>query len=194
MYDASKLLQTAKFQSLGILVPDTILVSKQRLTYLTDTLDTWDYPAILKNCYAARGNDNYQVNDISEIEKILTSNPSAEYVLQKKINGGRDYRILLLGDEHMVIERTADADSHLTNTSQGGAARIINTVPEQVVAQAKHAAKSFGLVWTGVDVMQDSNDKKYYFLEANLQPQLKSGTYSSEKQKLIGKFFAKHVR
>jgi D-alanine-D-alanine ligase-like ATP-grasp enzyme len=46
------------------------------------------------------------------------------------------------------------------------------------------------MTFAGVDVMQNKETGKYYFLEVNMQPQLTTGALLKEKQALLVDFFS----
>ena len=46
----------------------------------------------------------------------------------------------------------------------------------------------------GVDLVQDSKSKKWYILEANNAPQIKSGAFVDQKTKVIANYFDQELR
>lgn len=112
------------------------------------------------------------------------------YIVQQYIPNDCDYRVLLLGDECMVIRRMADGDSHLNNISAGGSAEIVDkdTLPPSVHERCRTIMRHGGLEWAGIDVVQHREGGEYFFLEVNSLPQLDSGAFREEKAELLAAY------
>lgn len=186
--DSSKLLQAAVFESINVPVAKTIDVNDGLLNNF-DKVTHWDFPCILKAKHGSHGNDNYVVASLDEVRSITQQDVSKRFVLQRFVPNDGDFRILIIGQETMVIGRTAQEGSHLNNTSKGGAAVEVATdsLPETVISQAHAIARHFGMSIAGVDALQDKNTGEFFFLEVNAQPQLMSGAFVDEKSVLLGK-------
>lgn len=188
--DSSKLAQALQFHELDIPVAKTV--------YLTDAVLNrksplgFDFPCIMKATFGAHGNDNYLVKDMEEAKKIVAKDESKKFVLQRFVPNDNDYRILVVGDETLVISREASEDSHLNNTSQGGSAVLAEAeqVPDWVLRDAIKIARHLDMTFAGVDVLADKNTGEYFFLEVNSQPQLMSGAFVDEKKKIVGRYLA----
>lgn len=140
--------------------------------------------AILKDNEGSKGRLNFLVTSKEEIAEIHAQNPDTQFVLQEFIPNSGDLRVLILGDKvKMVIERRSGGDSHLNNTSQGGAAEIIplEEISNEILEISKKAAKVLKLEVAGVDVMTDSRNGNIYLLEVNNAPQISSGSFIEEK-------------
>jgi len=188
--DSSKLLQAVRFERLGIPVARTLLVTSALFHNLPAD---WEFPCIMKATHGSHGNDNHLVHSIEEAKNIAESTPDKRYVLQRFVPNDGDYRILVIGDEVMVISRTAIEGSHLNNTSKGGSAMIIDTaeLPSEIIADAKKLMSDLNMTIAGVDVLIDNQTGEYYFLEVNAQPQLMSGAVVPEKMIMMGKLLDK---
>lgn len=189
--DSSKLLQAVHFHMLGIPVARTLLLNSVTLDGINE-LD-WSFPCIMKAVHGSHGNDNYVVHDVAEVRSIVERQANKRFVLQRLIPNKGDYRILIIGDDAIVIGRTAVEGSHLNNTSQGGEAVLIENsqLSDVVLDNAKRIMKYYGMTIAGVDVLADESTGEYFFLEVNSQPQLMSGAFVAEKEKLIGALFDK---
>lgn len=187
--DSSKLMQAVNFYEHQLPVARTVYVTPAVLSGKAQL--GFDFPCIMKAVFGAHGNDNYLVDSIEEAREIARNSPDLRFVLQRFVPNDNDYRILVIGDELAVIGREAVEGSHLNNTSQGGAAVLVDpaTIPEKVLLDSKKIAKKLGMTFAGVDVLADRETGDYYFLEVNSQPQLMSGAFVEEKAKLIGTFF-----
>lgn len=140
--------------------------------------------AIFKDNEGSKGRLNFVVRSAEEIAHIQAEHPSVRFVMQAYIPNSSDLRVLVMdGTTRLVIRRSGTGDSHLNNTSQGGAAEIIDkrTVPAQAIAMAEDAARITKLEVAGVDVMFDDNTGEEYILEVNNAPQISSGSFQQEK-------------
>lgn len=187
----SKLLQALQFQENGLAVAKTVYLNRAALNY-PEKLGI-EFPCIMKATIAAHGNDNYLVNSIEEVKNIMQKNKNKFFVLQKFIPNNGDYRILIIGDETLIIKRKAVNESHLNNTSQGGEASIVGAdeVPQHIVDDAKKIVKVLHMTIAGVDAIADKNTGEFYFLEVNSKPQLVSGAFVELKKEALTRFFTK---
>ncbi len=188
--DSSKLLQAANFESIGVPVAQTLLVNTALFEHIS-TVSDWEFPCIMKARYGSHGNDNYLVKSIDEVREIAAKNSDKGFVLQRFIENEGDFRILIIGNESLIIGRSAQEGTHLNNTSQGGVATFVeNTeIPGEVLSDARKVTQFYGMTIAGVDVLQSKQTGKYYFLEVNSQPQLMTGAFVDKKSQMIGKLF-----
>jgi glutathione synthase/RimK-type ligase-like ATP-grasp enzyme len=151
----------------------------------------FSYPIILKAIHAGHGHSNYLVRDEPHLRELLAAEPDTIFVAQTYIPNEGDYRLLIVGDQELIILRKGSEDSHLNNTSQGGAATLVSPAdfPANILADARKFAQACNYAIAGVDVMFGSQDGQPYFLEANSQPQLMSGAFTDEKAVLVKNFF-----
>lgn len=184
---ASKLLQAVHFEQLGVPVARTLCVNEALLSQF-DKIEGWDFPCIMKARFGSHGNNNYVVESLDEIKKILQEDPEITYVLQRFIANDGDYRILLVGGEELIIGRSASGESHLNNTSQGGSASHIDPqiLPEGLLKDAHAIAEYYRMAIAGVDAIQSKETGAYYFLEVNAQPQLMTGAFLEDKKRMVG--------
>ena len=189
--DSSKLLQAVHFQKLDIPVARTLYVNKALMNH-QDKLG-WEFPSVMKATHGSHGDDNYIVHSMDDVRRYQQEQPEKQFVLQRFVPNNGDYRILVIGDEVLVIGRTAVGDSHLNNTSKGGEAVLvdINEIPEKVISDARKIMDYLGMTIAGVDALADKNTNEYSFLEVNAQPQLMSGAFIEEKELLMGKLLDK---
>jgi glutathione synthase/RimK-type ligase-like ATP-grasp enzyme len=187
--DSSKLYQATRFHALGAPVARTLAVNKAVLQNFETHIKDWSFPCILKARVGAHGNDNYLVHSLDEVVEITTQEPAKQFVMQRFVPNNGDFRILIVGDQTMVIKREAVADSHLNNTSKGGTASETDEseLPAEVLQHAHALADAFGMHIAGVDAIQDKVTGDYFFLEINAQPQLMSGAFIEKKIAMVGK-------
>ena len=186
--DSSKLGQAVKFHELDLPVSSTVFLNRAVLAGNTPL--PFGFPCIMKASFGAHGNDNYLVHSLDEIKQISAKSRSMRFVLQRFVKNEGDFRILVIGDEVIVIGRRAVGDSHLNNTSQGASAEIIplENLSSAMIDDAKKVTASLDMTFAGVDAIIDVDTGDYYFLEVNSQPQLMSGAFVDVKTSLIAKF------
>ncbi len=142
-----------------------------------------DYPIIIKDNYGSHGLRNYLVNSNAQFSDVMGANSGLEFISQKFCPNDYDYRILIMGGKKpLQIKRTRSTDTHLNNTSQGGAAELVEDLPQSIIQLAQQLATELKMTTAGVDVLKDNGTGQFYFLEINSQPQIISGAFMSEKQ------------
>ncbi|MDL2362966.1 MAG: ATP-grasp domain-containing protein [Patescibacteria group bacterium] len=184
-----KIAQMCQLVDMNLPIPKTVSAS---VKYLPDLIEKHlSYPAIVKDVKGAHGNNNYLVASKDELLSILHGNEHMDFMAQEFIENDGDYRVLLVGNQTMIIKRKGIDGSHLNNTSQGATASIIplDEFPAEVVRDARIFAKACEYEIAGVDVIFDKNTNKHYFLEINSQPQLASGVFLDEKSAMLGTYF-----
>ena len=186
--NSSKLLQAVNFHTLNVPVAQSLLIGES-VSPASVVLDNWRFPCIMKATHASHGNHNYVVDNADDVRRIYAQNVGIRFVLQRFVSNEGDYRILIVGDEALIIKRLAVDGSHLNNTSQGGEAQLvdINDLPEVIINQSKQIMKHLSMSIAGVDVIIDKNTGQHFFLEVNAQPQIMSGAFMDDKKQIIGK-------
>jgi glutathione synthase/RimK-type ligase-like ATP-grasp enzyme len=151
---------------------------------------TFGHPYILKALIASHGDHNYLIRSRQEAEQILADDQGIDFLAQEFCPNDHDYRLLILGKRHLLFKRQGGDRTHLNNTSKGGRAiQVSRVLPEQIVDQSEELAKALGLMIAGVDIIQHRDTGELYFLEVNVQPQLRTGAFLPEKKVLIRKMF-----
>lgn len=186
--DSSKLTQAVQFFEQGLPVAKSVYVTpavlqeKQALGFV--------FPCIMKATFGSHGNDNHMVKNMSEAQDIAQRNPGKAFVLQRFIPNNNDYRILIVGDEVLVIDRQAVEGSHLNNTSQGGRALLLEAsqIPAEIIEDSRKIMRYLDMTVSGVDVLADKETGAFFFLEVNSQPQLMSGAFIDEKAVIVGRY------
>jgi glutathione synthase/RimK-type ligase-like ATP-grasp enzyme len=188
--NTSKLMQATQFFVHSIPVAKTFYVNDALLRH--QELSKWKFPSIMKATIGSHGNDNYVVKSFEEVASIAAEDPKKRFVLQRFVPNDGDYRVLIIGDEVLVIGRSAVGGSHLNNTSQGGAATLvgIKDLPDGVIAQSREIMEAYGMSIAGVDVLIDKETGEYSFLEVNAQPQLMTGAFVQDKKKALGAYLS----
>lgn len=165
-------------------VPKTFFATADVFLSAFQHIKPFDYPFILKADNGRKGRDNHLIKDETALQAVLRESKSLEMVAQEFIQNDGDYRLLVLnGKVELVIHRKGAEGSHLNNTSQGGAAKLVGveSLPKGAVSDAIRAAELEKLQVAGADIVIDRRDGGYYFLEVNRAPQLATGAYVEDK-------------
>jgi glutathione synthase/RimK-type ligase-like ATP-grasp enzyme len=192
-YNGTKVAQTIVFYEEKVPFLSTIYAGDQELL-IGQAGEVFGYPYILKSSIGTLGNSNYLIRDEEEAQSIIAKEPDVLFIAQEFCPNDCDYRLLIVGDEQLVIERRSTGDGHLNNTSKGAGASLANDVlPEEIIKAGRRLAKRIGLSVAGIDVIPNRDTGFYYFLEINTQPQLRSGALIEEKKKLFAHFLTHPV-
>lgn len=144
--------------------------------------DNLNYPFILKDNVGSHGQNNFLIKSPEELEEKLKNNSTIQFIAQDFHPNECDYRVLVMGDiKPLIIKRKAANGSHLNNTSQGGAADLVEDLPGELLAQSIRLAKNAGMMLAGVDILPNLETGTHYFLEMNSQPQILTGAFVTEK-------------
>lgn len=199
----SKISQMFALSQAGVPVPDTFYAKRSRLADVLSSGNLpkgFGFPLIMKANFGSKGENNYLVKDFERALKILSEmdNPEAEFVLQNYIENDGDYRFLFIGldAEPLVIHRRSAGGSHLNNTSQGGTGNFVelDSLPEEMLENARSAARLLGREIGGADVLVDKSSGKMYILEVNGTPALATGFGTEEKAAKFASFLDSRLR
>ena len=171
------------FQScyVGKLYPDWVIpffyfLDKEKLDKsLFSMLKEKDF-SIFKAAVGSRGREVFDIRDFEEIGQMTEKSGKEiyDYQLQKKINNQFDYRVIYLDGEIVGgIKRIAPKDDFRTNISLGGKAEYFKDLPQEVKNMVLKIADLFKIDYGGIDIIQDLNTGRYYFLEINFSCQFR---------------------
>lgn len=183
----NKLSQMIMLERKGLPIPATLFCrNKTRLKRLVTKkyAEYFPFPIIVKATGGSRGDANYLVKNYEELDSIVRESSSRSFIIQQFIPNDGDYRFFIAGGNlYGAIHRRSGGDSHLSNTSKGGSAELvdISNFSRQVRSDAVLSAQIFGRSVAGVDIMIDSRNAKHYFLEVNRAPQVERSSFESEK-------------
>ena len=185
----SKLAQNVQMQRLGLPIPKTVFCMNR--TMLMNAINTYiGYPCIIKDWKGSHGNDNYLIKSHEHLEEVLFgADEQINFIAQEHIPNDGDYRYLNIGNEELLIHRSTLPGSHLSNTSQGGVAKIVDRteVDQAVLGQANDYANKYEMTIYGADIIKHTQTQDYYFLEFNSQPQILTGAFLDEKREMMRK-------
>jgi RimK family alpha-L-glutamate ligase len=179
----SKLTQYIKLGLNEIPIPDTIYCRNTEKLNPDMLIDELGLPMIMKKRGGSRGADNFLINSREELIDSLL-NKGKRFVFQNCIPNDGDLRVIVMnGKVSRVIKRNKVEGSHLSNTSQGATAEIINL--DDISDEIKRISVKSSIVcdreFTGVDVMINNENSSLVVLEVNNMPQLVSGAFVQEK-------------
>jgi ribosomal protein S6--L-glutamate ligase len=163
-----KYLATARLAAAGLPVPDTVVC--QRVDEATEAYERLGGDVVIKPLFGSEGEGMFRVTNRADAESTCRSLVHQECVLylQRFIpHEGRDYRVLVIGDDALTIQRVND-DDWRTNVSRGGRAVPI-VLDDQTIALARRAAEVTGATLAGVDLLP-GHDGRLYVLEVNAAP------------------------
>ncbi|HLB65990.1 MAG TPA: RimK/LysX family protein [Candidatus Saccharimonadales bacterium] len=199
----SKLSQYMRLNSYNLPVPlcvcaETKLLAK-KYEEIAASLGT---PFVLKEANSDKGRKNYLVDNETDFTDILKNDEKGLYIAQKYIENDGFLRLYVLNKEvKLAIWRSKighkdKLKTHLNKPTGGVNAKLLKV--SQVSGSAKdmavRAAIALDRQVAGVDLVQDSKSKKWYILEANNAPQIKSGAFVDQKTKVIANYFDQELR
>lgn len=186
----NKLSQMFMLQNRGISIPATLFVrNRKRLLRLVSTKykESLTWPIIAKATGGTRGDANFLVRSIDELESLLHSS-KRHFLIQSYIPNEGDFRALVMfGQLRGLIKRNSTDGSHLNNTSKSGQSiwLPVDTFTSEQQLMAVRAARVFCRDVAGVDVLFDSQTGEPYILEVNRAPQIENASYPHEKADIL---------
>lgn len=156
--------------------------------FMAEKLTELGGSGILKSVKGTKGKDNYIVHSADELHQIINDNPKKRFILQNFIPNDGDWRIILVNFEpKLAIYRSSHGKDYRNNTSLGGDAKLVplEDVDPEIIKLAVSASKALNIKLAGADIIQNNKTNDYTVLEVNRTPQLITGAFVDEKQKII---------
>ncbi|MDB5164968.1 MAG: hypothetical protein JWL89_594 [Candidatus Saccharibacteria bacterium] len=200
---ASKLSEYMRLSCYGLSVPVTFCAStpilRNRYKEITERIGL---PFVLKEIRSDKGKFNYLITTKKEFDTILDEAPETQvYCAQKYIPNDGFYRMYVMGKEvTLAIWRSATPHkdklkSHLNKPR--GSANAVNVLLDEVPGEAQdlalRSASRMNRQVAGVDIVQDKNTGAWYVLEANNDPQLRTGSFIDAKAEMVAKYFEREL-
>jgi RimK family alpha-L-glutamate ligase len=141
-----------KVASLGYRVPETIVVQSRKEAMAA--FDALGGDVVVKPIFGGEGRGVMRIQDRQLAWysfSTLDGLGAALYVQKFVPPGGRDTRMLVIGDEVLGIRRTNDRDFR-TNVAGGGIGKAVELPPRQL-AMARDIAQSMSLVIGAIDLI-----------------------------------------
>ncbi len=199
----TKLVEYLKLISHGLPVPETYganaMVLKERFAEIVQTLGL---PFVLKAATSNRGRNNYIIDQEKDFRRILDEETTERiWLAQRYVPNDGFYRIYVLGkDADLAIWRAPASHEnqlkrHLNKPRGSANANLVpaNEVPRDVQQLALRSAACLDRQIAGVDLVQDKTSQKWYILEVNNGPQLRTGSFVTEKMAAVADFFDKEL-
>lgn len=187
----SKLTEMMKLSTHSLPVPRSfagyrdVLVSKS-----PEIQEALGFPLILKKTTSDRGNDNYYIDSPEAYESVMSKvEPSEVYVAQKYIPNEGFLRVNILGQEvtSAVYRKSYDhpdkLKQHLNKPSGGVNAELVDvkSLSSEVLDIAVRSSVCMSRQVAGADVIKDKETGKWYILEVNSSPQIRTGAFAEQK-------------
>lgn len=185
-----KMLTHIALANSGITMPDSIYAP---LCYYDDAkvdsnflkqVETLGYPLVAKKCFGSLGAGVYLINSFSELEEFESSNKLVAHFYQRFIGrGGEDIRCILIGGQFVCAMKRTNTHDFRSNIELGGHGEKYEADSE-LVELCENTAKILNLDYCGIDVLTDSNGKRY-ICEVN------SNAFFAEAERVCGVNIAK---
>lgn len=196
----SKLYEYSIIADEDIAVPDSLFVTPSKLvSSYTLFLEKLSLPFVLKGIHASRGEINEVVKNKADFDRIAKRALAEQQYLigQRFVPNTGDYRVLVMGKQiKLVIHRSRiDDTTHLNNTSSGSNARLVEVadLPSDIQIKCLRAAALMGRDIAGVDMVQDAVTKEWYCFEVNDGPQIATGVFREEKQRVLAEYLQREL-
>ncbi|HEY4964341.1 MAG TPA: RimK/LysX family protein [Candidatus Saccharimonadales bacterium] len=179
-------------------IPSSVAASSKTLSLNYDLLvEQLGSPFVLKDSNSDRGKNNFLISSKVDFLKILDeANPVRVYIAQQYIQSDGYYRLLVTGREvALAIKRASVSNKnplkeHLNQPAGGANATLVKL--DDIPADAKDLAIRAAMVMereiAGVDILKDQKNNLWYILEANYDPQIRTGRFLDEKLRAVAKF------
>lgn len=196
----SKLYEYSIIVDHDVKVPDSIFVMPTRLVNSFGLFKRQlGIPFVLKGIHSSRGEINDVVKNKKDFDRIsATARDSEQYLVgQRFVPNDGDYRVLTMGKQiKLIIHRVRPDDStHLNNTSAGSTARLVdpNELPSEIQIKCVEMAQLMGRDIAGIDMVQDNQTKEWYCFEVNDGPQLATGVFKEDKQRVLAEYLEREL-
>jgi glutathione synthase/RimK-type ligase-like ATP-grasp enzyme len=179
-------------------VPDSVVGAASTLKTKYELVEQeLGSPFVLKDSQSDRGKNNFFISSKEDFIRILSEAKSdSVYIVQKYIKSDGYFRLLVTGREvSLAIKRSSVSNKnplkeHLNQPAGGANASLVKLadVPSEAKDLAIRAALVMQREIAGVDILKDLKSRQWYILEANYDPQIRTGRFLDEKLKAVAKF------
>jgi len=199
----SKLSEYMRLNCYGLAVPQTFCAKTALLkSRYAELMTKLGLPFVLKEIRSDKGKNNYLVQKQQDFDDILKAAPADyDYLAQQYIENDGFYRIYVMGKEvDLAIWRSPSAHKNRLKThlnKPAGSANATNVPLNDVAGEAQDlalgAANCLNRQIAGVDLLQDKVTGKWYILEVNNDPQIRSGSFVNDKAAMVAKYFEREL-
>ncbi|MFF3021949.1 RimK family alpha-L-glutamate ligase [Gottfriedia sp. NPDC057948] len=151
-----KFLTYQKLSSLGIPMLDTLYYKKSTMT---KSLDTVQFPCVLKNCTGRGGSEVYFINNQEELQEIVQNSNFDELLIQNVAEQlGKDLRVFIIGKEIIAAVLRYSEKDFRANFSLGGGAMLYELSQKEKELIQK-IVDHFDFDFVGIDFMFGANNQ-----------------------------------
>lgn len=133
--------------------------AKPSESFLKETAGKLGFPLVVKKSFGSFGVGVQLVHGMPELQKVAEECLHEPHFFQEYISAscGRDIRVIVVGGRAIgCMERVAQAGEFRSNIELGGSGRKI-TPPQSYLLAAEQAAKTLGLDYCGVDLLETAD-------------------------------------
>jgi glutathione synthase/RimK-type ligase-like ATP-grasp enzyme len=179
-YIENKLLQSFLFTQSGISQPKTIISNIANIT-ADKLVSELKLPIISKITDGSQGRGISKLDSKAAVIRFLKANPKKEFIFQEFIPNECDYRSFFFKGElvYTIKRQRKDSKREFRNNTSLGADSSFVTLDPSIEMMARKIAVCIDLDFAGVDLMQSSDDGRWFVLETNSAPQF------SKKEHLV---------
>ena len=177
--EKSKLVDNVLLASYKINIPNTFYAPTTRLkTNIRNIERVCRYPVIIKITRGSLGKGIYLAKNRTELKKVIENDlkKSKQYICQEFISNDYDYRIIVADQKRILsAAKRIREKGEFRNHVYLGAKEVFlntNTLSKNLSKISIESAKALMLNWTGMDIVQSTDNRKYYVLELNRRPGL----------------------
>ncbi len=131
-------------------------------------IEEFGYPLIVKDPFKDRGEGVLKVKDQEELASFFRLNKKM-VLIQKFIPNDGEYRVITFKNKVQLIARK-DAIDDVNKKNIDDRKSKKGSLPANVIAMCEDVSKHMLSDILGLDIIQDSNTKKYYVIETNASP------------------------
>jgi glutathione synthase/RimK-type ligase-like ATP-grasp enzyme len=179
----------------GLLVPLTLCGAK---SFLKDNhqivTDKTGWPVVVKEIDQDSGRKNYLVHSAKELKHILdTAEETDKFVIQAFVPNKGYLRVYVMGNDatlgiYRIRHQHANPMKQHLNNPAGSVNASLVEVDSMLSEMALKAAKLMQRQIAGVDLIKHQQTGKWYVLEVNSAPQLRTGSFIAEKTEAFAAF------
>jgi RimK family alpha-L-glutamate ligase len=132
---------------------------------ILDTINGLPSEQVMKFIYGGEGNGVFHIQKPVDSFKALSRYESYNMIYQPKLNGAREFRVIVIGDITIGVEKFSAEDDFRANWAKGGRFTMV-PIPQSVVEIARRSCQSLHCQIAAVDIMY-TNDDECFILELN---------------------------
>lgn len=195
----NKLSALLKLSLAGLPAPPTFFCFKESISKNIDYLATrFGFPLVAKEVASQRGQGVFLIKNKNDLSFLNKAAEEDQFLFQKFYPNDEEFRLLVLEDEVGVYERKirTDEKEFRNNVALGAKEEFLDLdqAPEALKQIAIKAAKALSYQISGVDVLVDKTDGKYWLLEANRGPGLTYDESVSPELSRLADYFTKKLK